>query len=115
MASRLHWRGREIKARAVRAAKIGIDETMADCVEDAKTYHPWQNVTGLLEGSIQMRPAQEEGHRVVGRWGSFSVEYAIYQELGTIYMAPNPFLRPAADMWYPELADRIRDAFELGG
>ena len=111
MASRLHWRGPEITAKAVAAAKVGIDQTTAACVEHAKTNHPWQNVTGLAEGSIRMEPAQVEGKRVVGRWGSWSVVYFIFLELGTSKMPPYPALRPAADTEYPNLAGRIKGAF----
>lgn len=31
-----------------------------------------------------------------------------------IVIPPHPFLRPAADVWYPKLADAIRKAFEKG-
>ena len=44
---------------------------------------------GRLKGSIDYRIEGDTGY--VGS----PVEYAIYQEFGTRYMAPQPFLRPA--------------------
>lgn len=106
----LSWRGAEVLARAKAAVRIGIDETTSACVNHAKSNHPWRNETGTLEGSLQMRPAIDEGGRIVGRWGSFTVDYAIYLEVGTRFMPAFPYLRPAADAEYPHLAARIKAA-----
>lgn len=111
MSTVLRWRGAEVYERAKHATKQGINETLADCVNDAKDTHPWSNRTGTLEGSLQMRPAVDEGSRVVGTWGSFTVRYAIYLELGTRHMHAMPYLRPAADRNYPKLKGRIQAAF----
>jgi HK97 gp10 family phage protein len=51
--------------------------------------------TGRLRSSI----ADEIGHEgtdLVGRIGT-DVEYAVYQEFGTVHMAAHPYLRPALD------------------
>jgi HK97 gp10 family phage protein len=110
MGSSLNWRGPEISAKVKAASKVGVDATTAACVTHAKSNHPWKNETGTLEGSLQMRPAEESGESVRGEWGSFDVLYAIFQELGTVHMAANPYLRPAADAEYPNLAGRIKAA-----
>lgn len=107
----VEWEGDELLAKAERAAKLGVDQTTAACVQHAKTNHPWQNVTGTLEGSIQMRPAERQGDRVEGEWGAYNVNYAVYLELGTRNMPAYPFLRPAADAEYRNLIQRIREAF----
>lgn len=108
----LKWRGAEVAARAEAAAKLAIDKTMARCVDEAKTDHPWENRTGTLEGSLRIvDAAAEDGARVVGRWGSADVNYAIYLETGTVHMEPKPYLRPAADRQYPYLRLRIRAAY----
>jgi hypothetical protein len=133
------WKGDEI-VRATRAAvKFGIDSVMADCVMTAKSLVPVK--TTILQGSIQMRPAVDEGDKVTGYWGSFAVKYARWVEEGTgphVIMPktkkalfwpgadhpvrtvnhpgtkPHPFLIPAAEMHYPSLALRIRAQLEWG-
>lgn len=105
----LKWRGEAIKRRAIEAAKWGIDATTAACVVEAKQKVPVRTAT--LQGSIQMRPAKERGDDVVGLWGSWNVDYALYVEKGTSRMAAQPYLRPAADHQYPKLAGRIKRRF----
>jgi HK97 gp10 family phage protein len=109
----LVWHGELVEERIIAACKIAVDATTAECVNHAKTNHPWTNRTGTLEGSIMARPAEEEGLAVVGEWGSFDVNYAIFLELGTSKMPPYPYLRPAADACYPHLAGRIAAASAL--
>lgn len=108
MASRFNWYGGRVKARTLIATRLAIDQTTAAMVEDAKTSHSFRNVTGTLEGSIQMRPAVLRGMRWIGQFGSWSVNYAIFVELGTRRMAARPYLRPAFDREAPKLAGRIR-------
>ena len=62
----VEWEGEELLAKVERAAKLGVDQTTAACVQHAKSNHPWQNVTGTLEGSIQMRPAERRDDREAG-------------------------------------------------
>tara|TARA_Y100000310_G_C20633982_1_gene790190 strand:- start:550 stop:885 length:336 start_codon:yes stop_codon:yes gene_type:complete len=99
------WHGKELEQRVTGAAREAIDDTMARCVDAAKRRVPVKTTT--LQGSIQMRPARVEGRKVVGLWGSFTVRYAIYVEMGTGRMSARPYLRPAADHHYPLLRERI--------
>lgn len=109
------WRGREIAAKTAAAARTGIDKTTSEAVLHAKQNHEWQNVTGTLEGSIQMRGAEPEGPtgKMAGRWGSFTVNYALWLEIGTSRMPAMPYLQPAADAHYPSLRRHVREAFAL--
>ena len=87
------------------AAKRGIDDTMAACVNTGKSNHPgWKNITGTAEGSIAIqRPAEEQGGGVVGRWGSQGVRYMLPLEVNH-----GAALRSAADNQYPSLKRRIQ-------
>lgn len=86
-----------------------MDETMAACVNKAKSRVRVD--TGALQGSIMFQPAEASGGRIHGEWGSYGIEYAIFQEIGPVSGARNwsftPYLRPSADEEYPRLIDRI--------
>ena len=92
------------------AVKSGIDDTLTDAVPAAKSRTPV--LTGLLQGSIQSRPAVEQRQRVVGLWGSFDVNYAAVVESGTRRRPGRNMLRAAADQIYPSLRRNIRARFE---
>ncbi len=105
---RLTWNGDEVEAKAMAAATTGVNLTLARCLALAIPRAPVD--TGNLRASGFIRPAARMGLTVVGSWG-FSAAYAAYVELGTIRMAARPFMRPAMDAEYPQLAKRIRAAF----
>ena len=130
---RIKWRGKKVRDKVLKAAAAGINSIMADCVVDAKANVPMRTAT--LQGGIQMRPAKIMRNKAVGFWGVFNVAYALAVEAGTpphIILPRNkkalywpgaahpvksvrhpgtrgkPYLRPAADRFYPKLAARIR-------
>ena len=105
----LEWNGKIVQRKTIEAAKWGIDATTTACVREAKIEVPV--ITATLQGSIEMRPAQQRGREVVGIWGSFNVDYAIFVEKGTSRMSGHPYLLPAADHQYPKLAGRIKRKF----
>jgi hypothetical protein len=99
----------------------------------SEPYERFANRTGFQTGSIQiLEDASPDGTVIGGQWGSDS-NSALYLEIGTSeagptaeareiaadgnmglipppigpLMAPRPFLRPAADIEYPQLAKRI--------
>ena len=137
MTESLKWNGPALTAKMRAAQKLGVNATMAGCVQQAKANHAWQNQTGILEGSIKIAEfAREDGAGVVGSWGSTDVRYALIHELGgvivpvraqalkfelpdgsfrivkSVRIPARPYLRPAADAVYPQLAGNIRKAFE---
>lgn len=109
---KLRWHGDEIIAASEAAMKAGIDETMGRCVEMAKSLVRVDTTT--LQGSIRFTPTKVSGKGAEGSWGSYDVNYAIYQELGTYKMPAKPYLRPAADFNYGQLAARIRRRMGTG-
>jgi hypothetical protein len=136
----LVWKGKAITRRMREAQRAGINATMGACVIEAKNSHEWKNRTGVLEGGIDIVDyALEHAEGVTGVWGVRDVRYALIHELGGVIVAtrakalaipqpdgslrfvksvtipPRPYLRPAADKLYPELAARIRAAFDKAG
>lgn len=81
---------------------------MSSSIRTAKAQHPPNVRTATYQGSIQSRPVIEREGQLVGFWGSFNVKYAIYLEMGTVYMQEYRPLRNAADQHYPELAGKLR-------
>lgn len=135
--STVEWRGDDVREKLLGVTKRAMDALMADCVDMAKHLCPVSTAT--LQRSIQMRPTVAEGRKLVGYWGSFTVRYALYVELGTgphdilpkskraLYWKgaehpvpmvhhpgthARPFLRPTADTIYPGLPSYIKR--ELG-
>ena len=103
----LRWQGKLVVGRLVEATKAAVDEVLSECVIAAKQYVPVRTAT--LQGSIMAKPAKASGGGVSAQWGSFDVNYSIYVELGTRYMSARPYLRPAADRFYPHLEATIRE------
>jgi hypothetical protein len=103
--SKVKWFGKQIMAKVEKAEMGAIDETCASCVPLAKDRVHVK--TRILQGSIQFRPAQRDGKRIVGKWGSFDVNYALWQEVCP-EPTGKPYLRVSADIEYPKLAARIK-------
>ncbi len=107
------WKGPRV-LRATRRAQVrGINVIMSRCVRGAKTSHEWINRTGILEGSIGIHTfARKTGAGISGEWGSADVVYARVHELGSAKMniPARPYLRPQADIHYPNLPAEIRRA-----
>ena len=101
-----------MQRRADNAARLGIDDTTSRAVNVAKPITPVDTAT--LQGSIMMRPAQKVGRKSTGFWGSFNVEYAIYQELGTVFMPGKFFLQRAMISEYPKLWQHIAARYKRG-
>lgn len=105
--ARLRWFGAKVSTKIRRAQIMAVNAIMSDAVIIAKQLAPFQ--FGVLQRSIGIAIYAEETDRgVSGSWGSQDVEYALYQELGTQFMPANPYLRPAADSAYPQLAATIK-------
>jgi hypothetical protein len=102
----LKWNGDAIKRKMAAAATVGISETMAECVADAKANHPdyppasqpyerYANRSGTETGSIMMHPPTTDGLTVSGRWGGYT-EYSLFLEIGTSRTGPTAFERAEA-------------------
>lgn len=87
-----------------------INDTTAAAAISAKQNHPsFKNRTGALEGSFMSQPAQKTGPTTYrGVFGSFDINYAIFQEIGTRFIRAGFFLRRAADSEFPRIGQRVK-------
>lgn len=133
----LIWTGDAVTEKLKAAQIAGVNRTMAQAVQHAKSNHPWQNQTGVLEGGTDIVDyAAPVDAGVQGKWGVQDVRYALAMELGAtivpvkakalaipqpdggvkfakkVVLPARPWLRPAADAVYPRLSDNIRRAYE---
>ena len=111
----VRWEGPRVADKMRKAEMRGINVIMSRCVRGAKTTHEWINRTGILEGSIGIEIfARPQGSGASGIWGTADVVYARVHELGSekLSIPARPYLRPAADIHYPDLRTEIRRAFK---
>lgn len=104
MATRLEWRGKQVAARVRAATEQAVTDTVQAAANDARATHWWGNRRGQLAGEVVAEPARTIGSRTTGRFGSTRTRgfYGLILEYRT------PWLRPAADRNFPDLAGRIR-------
>lgn len=108
MGFRLDWKGEAIKIKVRVAAAGGVDETLDEAVRHSQSIVAVD--TGATRGSIQKRPTRVSGSRVSGSFGA-GTPWAIFLETGTVHMSARPFIRPAGDAQFPQLAGRIAKRF----
>lgn len=102
---KLLWRGNQIKEATAQAVVDAMDTTLLAAVEHAQRNAPRR--TGQLANSLTMEGTKRSGSGYEGSFGSYTVNYAVYVELGTRFMGAQPYLRPAADAEFPKLPGRI--------
>ena len=91
---------REMHERIDRVLSDGAVQTQSDAQERAPVD------TGRLRASIQV---VRIGNHL---WEVFTVvEYAGYQEYGTVHMSAHPFMRPAYERNYREITASLHEAF----
>lgn len=91
----------EIRRRIAAGAPPVVAKAALDIEGRAKMYAPYD--TGALRNSIRAEQLNEALWRVV-----VGVEYGIYQEYGTRYMAAHPYMRPAFEQVAPSLLAALR-------
>lgn len=100
--ARLNWYGDDVIEHVTESVKEGVDRTVEECVDMARTMHEWVNRSGALEGSIWvMQGATSRGGTVVARWGSDD-PHALEVEIGTSRVGPRVLAREQAasgNMW----------------
>jgi len=104
----VNWNGDAVIDQYNMSIIKGMTKTMADCVINAKDIVPVD--TGTLRNSIKIInfPKTDTDGTVSGTWGSASVNYALWVEIGTSRASAQPYLRPSADKHYPKLKNHIK-------
>ena len=107
----LDWDGEQVLARVREAARLAINDVMADADADASASHFWKNRTGMLESRILTEDATIVDGNPTGRFGTTKQLgfHGLFHEEGTVNEFARPFLRPAADRTFPTLATKIRE------
>lgn len=104
------WRGKQLIAEMRAAARVGVNETVDAARDDARVSHEWLNRTGRLEEEIVSEHATPADPNPTARFGTTRRRgfYGLFHEEGTVHEYERPFLRPAADRHFGELAARIK-------
>ena len=98
--------GDEVSGAVRKAIREGLVQTASECVRKAVPRAPIQY--GVLRRSIRFAPPEDTPTGVSVFWGSFDVEYALAQEVGTGKRPGKFFLASSADEEYPKIKERIR-------
>jgi hypothetical protein len=109
--ARLTWNGDALIARVEEAAMAAIDDTTRATDDVATNAHWWRNRTGDYgERHIVTEQAVVEDDRVRGRVGAtYSGQKGVRSFFYALFLEYKlPWLRPAADITFPTLAERIR-------
>ena len=108
MSVEIHDNSKEVSKDIKAALLRGLETCGASAERFAKKLAPYD--TGNLRNSITHTVDEDEPAAYIGT----NVEYAPYQELGTIYMAAQPFLKPAVADHASEYRKIIEDEMKNG-
>jgi hypothetical protein len=111
--SYLEWLGGKLEKRVEGASKRAIDRTTEATAEYARNNHPgWKTVTGLAEGSIGTNPARLQKRQIRGNvtGGEGDAFYLLILEV-----TKGAALRTAADVNFPQVAERLEVEYLKGG
>jgi hypothetical protein len=107
----LTWKGEEVLNKTFRATGRAVDGLLTDCVIASKSIVP-VGTTAALHGSIQMRPSVLAGDTVIGQWGSYAINYALFVERGTRAHVILPVKKKA--LYWEGAAHPVRMVFHPG-
>ena len=111
-AVKLTWNGDQVQKQTLEAARKGLNATLADCVLQAQQsgYVPVAKVAGgTLRSSLRFEAAKSSGNTLMGSFGSYTINYALWQEIGTRFFAGKFYLRRSADIHFKQIPERIKE------
>ena len=109
---KLTWNGPALQKQVLEAARKGLNATLSDCVLQAQQpgYVPVAKVAGgTLRSSLRFEAAKVNGTKIEGSFGSYTINYALWQEIGTRFFVGKFYLRRSADLHAKTLPDRIKE------
>lgn len=109
--ARLDWNGDKLIAQVRTAAREAVDATVDAARDDAAASHVWVNRTDQLQEEIVSQHADPAAPNPTASFGTTRRRgfYGLFHEEGTVKEFARPFLRPAADRHFGELAAKIRE------
>lgn len=109
--AKVEWYADVLLKRVRRASRLAVNDVVDAARDDAKASHEWVNRSGQLEEEIISEHATARQRNPTGRFGTTRRRgfYGLFHEEGTIHEHARPFLRPAADRHFRDLADKIRE------
>jgi len=107
----MEWNGDAIVERFRAVAREAVDATVDEARDDAELSHVWRNRRGQLEEELVSEHADPADVNPTASFGTTRRRgfYGLFHEEGTRREHATPFLRPAADRWFPTLAAKIRE------
>lgn len=97
--------------KAARGARLATEKSIADVTAEAKRISPYRY--GTLRASIGY-DVTESGGTIRGEAGP-TVDYGLYQEVGTSVMSPQPYMGPAFDRYVDAYERALQQVAEDGG
>lgn len=101
----LVWKAEAVKSATRLACIKGINSVLADCVLEA--MNTARVDSGDMKGSIKLQAAAVKGAMILGAFGSWTIAYTLWQEIGTRNMQGTFFLHRAAASHFQSLPARI--------
>ncbi|MGK2898621.1 MAG: hypothetical protein ACSLE9_08020 [Burkholderiaceae bacterium] len=103
---KLNWAGKAYNAAARQAVLGAVYQTLSAAALEAQRRAPRD--TGFMAATtVVTRPPSIKGDGVSGEFGNETADYTLWNEIGTSRMPARPFIRPAADLEFPNLPARI--------
>ena len=99
----LDWKGDELLADVLDAAKGGVNAVLERSAEQARANAPRR--TGDLANGFVRAPAIHKGSEIIGVWGNTQWYFWIVEAR---HPSQAGFARRAADTTYPTLTDEIK-------
>ena len=108
-AVKLTWNGDQVQRDTLEAARKGVNATLSDCVLQAQQPGYVRVKKGTLKNSLRFEAAKQSGNTLAGSFGSYTINYALWQNNGTRFMAGTHYRERSVDIHFKQLPNRIKE------